>query len=1589
MKIVKCVFAQSLLVFSLVFEVSLAREKGITDYSNLFTNPIVADSSESGGTHERLSEALQTYESSSGQDFKGIEDFLQKNPESKWAVSLHLNMGYAHYATGYFSKALKSWRAAWDLSRKSKNPVIQRLGNLAVAEYAKMNTRIGRKDEIDRIIEQTKDVKFSDNANVVIQSAIEGRWVMEKNPGVAFRCGPYALFNVIECARGRKPPHERLDKIKSPETGFSLDEVGVMAEELDFPMVSAHRSRGAEVMIPSVVHWKVGHFGALVRKEGEHYLLRDPTFGNETWMTRDAIDEEASGCFLVLPGSLPEGWRLLSKDEASRVYGKGHSGNGGEPETGPEDPRVGGSPEGCPPGAGMATYSFHTLLASLSIVDTPVGYQTPVGEDVYVTVRYNQREYAQPAILNHTNFSPQWVSNWVSYITDNPLFSAGNVTLYQRGGGTEIFIGGIDAVDDPHDATVVYRRSVQNQTILRKLDPHSYRLDFPDGSHFLYAQEIGTVGTARKVFLSQVVDPFGNVTLLSYDRNLPSRLDKVIDVFGRETEFRYEVPNEDYLVSRVIDPFGREAVFNYTDFNSTARLTSIVDVVGIQSSFGYSENFEITSLTTPYGTTTFELSPFRIRAGSLIRFIEATDPDGELERVEMNLSGFETNMPFFNEPRPDPNLVGFTTHDYDDRNSFYWDKQAMRYAEGNYQAAHLYKWIQPGSWDSSTSILESEKPALEGRIWYNYPDQQAPFIQGSSDRPSVMARLVEGPDGIPVTQAIFREYNELGNLTRSVDPIGRETVIEYEGSVAGAVEGIDLTAIKVKVGESWDTIATYSDYLNHLPRTVTDASGGQTFYTYNGRGQILTITNALGEVISNTYDDHGNLTKVDGPLPGDDDSVEMTYDAFARVRTITNIDGSTLTYDYDDLDRVTRITYPDASFEEFTFANLSLVASRDRLGRITTYTYTPLLQLESMTDPAERTTRFEWCRCGDLRAIFDPMGRKTLWKRDVQGRVTAKQYADGSKIHYRYHASSGRMSQRIDEEGQITAYSYNLDGTLANRSYPNAKNPTPAVSFTYDPNYNRRLTMSDGLGETSFTYHPAGSAGGNRLASIDGPWANDLIQYSYDALNRQISRSINGVAQSLVFDDAGRLDSMTNALGVFDLAYVGATSRLQSMTHESGIGTVYDYHEVEADFRLKQILNHSTDGSTVISRFDYVQDALGRIHTWNQQQSGNALSDDWAIGYDTADQLSDLTVTDSGSNETTSGWTYDPAGNRLTETIGNTTEEFHYNGLNQLIETSVDYPEMEFEWDAENRLISITQGSRRSEFEYDGMGRRIRIRETEDNLTVSDHTYLWCGMEICEERDEAGSTVRKRFFSRGMVDASGTAAVTYLYGLDHLGSIRDLISFDGAIAESISYDAWGGANHSNATQVSTFTYTGHFAHLPSGLVLAPFRAYDPEIGRWISRDPIGEMGGRNLYGYVLSKPLTHTDPLGLVDIAVGFGANFSAGDGRVSFSYGVYFDTNSGDIGLYFSDGSGSFASHQDGQVGGAGVNVSLGIDGVIIDEISGNSSDISGDIPLFGATGFYDGCGNRTGTGLSLGAGIGLSSGRAKTKTIRLFNLF
>jgi YD repeat-containing protein len=128
-----------------------------------------------------------------------------------------------------------------------------------------------------------------------------------------------------------------------------------------------------------------------------------------------------------------------------------------------------------------------------------------------------------------------------------------------------------------------------------------------------------------------VTDPQGQTVEYIYDSNF--RLVAVTDALNQVTTFAYEHATDPNLLTKITDPFGRFAILAY---DALGRLNSITDVAGMTSTFTYDTSDFIVSMTTPYGTTTFQHEPDQAWSAQY-RMIEVTDPLGGKERMEFHL----------------------------------------------------------------------------------------------------------------------------------------------------------------------------------------------------------------------------------------------------------------------------------------------------------------------------------------------------------------------------------------------------------------------------------------------------------------------------------------------------------------------------------------------------------------------------------------------------------------------------------------------------------------------------------------------------------------------------------------------------------------------------------------------------------------------------------------------------------------------------------------------------------------------------------------------------------------------------------------
>lgn len=1460
---------------------ALAEERAGNDQDIIKTarlpEPLIATGATTPDEDAALADALTDYgRRKKNDDVAALEGFVLSHPESAWSTAVLTNEGilYAHY--GYFTKAIKSWEEAWHRGRMAQDPRARALVDRALGELAMLDAGLGRFKSLSALFGEIGDRPIVGSATEDIQVARELLDQVKKDPRHLYLCGPRALRSLMIATGENVGKIDFLNGYRAGPEGTSLAEVRRLAAQAKYPVRLLMRKKGQSVPVPSVVHWKLGHFAAIIGKANGRYHVVDQSFPNsDLWISPDALDAESSGYFLA-PASIrvAEGWRDVGEADAERIRGKGPTSSTQPGAAGPLDvPADKPAKNDC-----MCGYNIMESTVSLNLTDTPVGYTPAVGPSVAVTIAYNQREDSQPQNLAFSNVSPKWSFSWGSYIADDPANPGAAVSRSIGGGGAYYYSG-----YSPGTGRFSAQTNDGSVLVLASQSPITYRRQMQDGSVEIYAQSDGSGSYPRRIFLSRIVDPQGNAVTLNYDNR--GRLSSLTDARGRQTLFDYGLSGNSMLITRITDPFGRYATLAY---DAAGRLSSITDVIGLTSSFSYDANSLVNSMTTPYGTTSFAYTAPGTSGAP--RFVQVTDPMGFSEREEwIEPAPVPASDPVATLPQGMP--VTLINNYLQYRDSFHWDKDAY-VAAGcaptggcDYSKARdrHFNHVPPTTNMKSTSI-ESEKEPLEDRVWYAYPQQASSVDAGTYEQPTAIGRVL----GDGTTQLWKFAYDEGGYYkpTRVTDPAGRVTNFSYANQ-------IDLVAISqnVKHGDQ-ATIAQFVYNAKHRPILATDAAGQVTAYAYNAVGQLTSTTNPLNQTTSFSYDGDGNLLSITNA--NNAAAMSFTYDAYGRIATSTDSEGWTLVYSYDAANRITKITYPDGTSESCSYDRLDIASYTNRKGYVWKFSHDANRRLVSSTDPLGNVSQFGYSDAGRLTSRTDPKGNVTRWSYDVEGRLLSKQYADASVTAYAYEPAAGRLASTTDALNQVRQYSYTVDDRISGISYVGAVNQTPNVAYAYDPYFPFVSSMTDGTGVTSYTYVQPGANGALDLASEAGPLASSSISYGYDELGRVTSRVVGGQGvETFQYDSIGRVASRTNDLGTFALSYLGQTGQITQrrlVSPTSTLATNWSYLDNVGDRRLAAITN---TGPSSGQHTDFQFTSAAGDFISSIAKTGDASSAYPPVGQQSAvyNNLNQLTALPGRS------LTYDADGNLLDDGIHT------------------------YKWDAERRLVGISylaEPGKQTTFVYDGLGRRTGITSTPAGGASTTKSYVWCGSQICQSRDTTNQTERE-YFPEGEYAVSPSAQA-YYYGIDQIGSVRRAFTSGGG-ATSYDYDPYGNALQSS-NLLTDFGYAGMFYNADSNLYLTRFRIYDPTIGRWLSRDPSGETSNLsgNLYTYVDDNPISNFDPLGLWTVNIGLSVTVNApaigryvGSAATAFGGIAYDGTN---LAWYYGGGGGV----------GAGTGLSAGV---------------------------------------------------------------
>ena len=263
--------------------------------------------------------------------------FLERHPDTPWRASLVANLGTLHRQRGFIGRAVAAWRHAWALSKDRAVPRERAVGEYALGEWLDFVATLGVPTALREAIAVAEGATLHGPVAGKLRRA---RWILstvERYPDRVTSSGVRALDVLLDEQRVGASDDQRapLAAYRPTAAGMSMATLLGLAREAGLslqPVVARHRQAP---VVPSIAHWTLGHYSAVVAERDGQYLVKDGALGGERWVPRAVLDEDTSGFVLIPAGDVPAGWRAATETELAGVVG--FSCPDGEPPA--DDPR--------------------------------------------------------------------------------------------------------------------------------------------------------------------------------------------------------------------------------------------------------------------------------------------------------------------------------------------------------------------------------------------------------------------------------------------------------------------------------------------------------------------------------------------------------------------------------------------------------------------------------------------------------------------------------------------------------------------------------------------------------------------------------------------------------------------------------------------------------------------------------------------------------------------------------------------------------------------------------------------------------------------------------------------------------------------------------------------------------------------------------------------------------------------------------------------------------------------------------------------------------------------------------------------------
>ena len=703
----------------------------------------------------------------------------------------------------------------------------------------------------------------------------------------------------------------------------------------------------------------------------------------------------------------------------------------------------------------------------------------------------------------------------------------------------------------------------------------------------------------------------------------------------------------------------------------------------------------------------------------------------------------------------------------------------------------------------------------------------------------------------------FPGYDPFGRPTRMVSPNGLQTTLRYASNgkpdliVSG---GLATTIAYTATGKI---------------RSITLPSGQSAVYGYDGNDRLTTVTDAAGNQVVLTLDDAGLPTTEERLTAGGALHYRLTrgIDALGRLRSMQegSRNPSQQTYSaFDDPDRATdplgRVTDSDSD----PFGRVSRITQDlGGIGSLQSFTYTPLDQLETVTDPKALVTRYTRNALGDLLQLESPDTGTTTFTYDAAGRLETQTDARGVTVTFGHDALR-----------RPTSVSYPTPSLNVTYGYDSADGCPTGENFALG----QLTSMTDSSGSTRWCYDQLGRL--TRKVQITGS-RTFTTAYGYDAQGRLATQTLPSGAVVTFGYAAGEVATVSVRLpgSTIDLPLMSSIERLpfgpvSKLTYGNGRTQtrVYDQgYAIDAitsseasGWTQDYVLNDALEVTAILgtgadNRYQY--DGLGRLRAINDPQSvpkgtfgydatGNRTAATW-LG--TSSTLTYPSTSHRLSAVAGEARTYDAMGNPLT--IG--TRQLRYDDRAKLDQVTLPSGEV---W----------------QYGYTAQGLRVTKRNPNDASSLRHFVYDESA-QLLGEYDQHGTPLREVIWLGnlpiGVIDGSAATPVLHYIESDHLGTPRVVVDATrnvGIWRWNQTDDPFGRSlpNSNPDGDATSFAFNlrfaGQYHDAETGWNYNVHRYYDPTIGRYLESDPIGLGGGINTYGYVGGNPLRFNDPLGLV-----------------------------------------------------------------------------------------------------------------------------